>query len=106
MHFQAFGKYVSATRKVRPSSCRPSGGVDARRKGDARKNAKGVALQFREACENTWEAREDAARIVKGDKDFGQSPDCGFALKPALQNIFPVLLKYLQERVCRLVKNA
>ena len=106
MHFQAFGKYVLTTRKVRPSSCCPSGSVDARRKGDDRKNAKGVALQFRDACENTWEVREDAARIVKGDKDLGQSPDCVFALKPALQNIFPVLLKYLQERVCRLVKNA
>lgn len=76
-------------------------------------NIKGIALQFREACENTWEAREctrsvreDAARIVKGDKDLGQSSGCGFALKPALQNIFSVLLKYLQERVCRLVKNA
>ena len=113
MHFQAFEKYVLTTCKMRPSSCRLSGSVDARRKGDDRKNAKGVALQFREACENTWEAREgtrsvreDAARIVKGDKDLGQSPGCVFALKPSLQNIFPVLLKYLQERVCRLVKNA
>ena len=106
MHFQAFGKYVLTTRKMPPSSCRPSGSVDARRKGDDRKNAKGVALQFREACENTRSVREDAARIVKGDKGLGQSPGCVFALKPALQNIFPVLLKYLQERVCRLVKNA
>ena len=106
MHFQAFGKYVSTTRKMPPGSCSPSGGVDARRKGYDLKNAKGVALQFREACENTRSVREDAARIVKGDKDLGQSPDCVFALKPALQNIFSVLLKYLQERVCRLVKNA
>ena len=60
-----------------PGSCSPSGGVDARRKGYDRKNVKGVALQFREACKNTWEAREsnravreDAARSVKGDREL------------------------------------
>ena len=70
MHFQAFGKYVLTTRKVRPSPCSPSGSVDARRKGSNRKNAKDVALQFREACEDTRSVREDAARIVKR----GQGP--------------------------------
>ena len=77
MHFQAFGEYVLTTRKVPPSSCRPSGSIDARRKGDDRKNAKGVALQAWGACEDTWEAREstrsvreDAARIVKGDREL------------------------------------
>ena len=91
MHFRLFGKYVLTTRKMPPSSCRPSGSVDVRRKGDDRKNAKGVALQFRGACEDTWEAREstrsvreDAAKIVKG----GEGPRADLWLRLRFEPCF------------------